>query len=160
MLKPYNDTNLREEINKAIDKLEARDQAVYPAWVTHAICKEHVAGLAVDGNQRGVDEPLDVAFYRFNAYTNVRKIATACINEREDPFAKPDSPFLPGYEYLQHSYVVKRDGEFVKIPTGELAYEELLAKADLYDHNASTLNEHANELRRYAELRRNRAIGQ
>jgi hypothetical protein len=154
MLTPYNDSNLREEINKAIDELEARQQTVYPAWVTHAICKEHVAGLAVDGNQKSVDEPYDVAFWRFNGYTNVRKLVTNCINEREDPLARPDNPFLPGFRYLQHSYVVERDGDFVKVPTGDLAYEELLAKADQYDRNAATLNEHANELRRYAEMRR------
>ena len=160
MLRPYTDSILREEINKAIDKLEARKQSVRPAWITHAICKEHVAGLAVDGNQEGVDEPLDVAFWRFNGYTNVRKLATDCINEREKPITKPDNPFLPGYEYLQHSYVVERDGEFVKVPTGELTCDELLAKADLYDHNAVTLNQHANELRRYAALRKTQAAGQ
>ena len=154
MLTPYNDTTLREEINKAIDKLEARKQPVRPTWITHTICKEHVTGLAVDGNQEGVDEPINVAFWRFNGYANVRKLTTDCINEREKPLAKSDNPFLPGYEYLQHSYVVERDGEFVKVPTGDLSYEELLAKADLYDHNAVTLNQHANELRRYAELRK------
>lgn len=160
MLRPYNDSDLRDEINLAIDELEARKQAVYPTWIAHAICKDHVAGLTVDGNQSGIDEPLDVAFWRHNGYTNVRKIATDCINKREKPLAKSENPFLPGYEYLQHSYVVERDGEFVMVPTGELAYEELLAKADLFDRNAQTLNEHANELRRYAELRRTRAVGQ
>jgi hypothetical protein len=157
MLTPYNDTNLREEINLAIDELERANNEVRPAWITHAICKEHVAGLAVDGNRDDVDEPQDVAFWRFNGYTNVRKIATACINERENPLAKPDAPFLPGFVYLQHSYVTRRDGDFVMVPTDKLTYEELCAKADLYDHNATTLNEHANELRRYAELRKSQA---
>jgi hypothetical protein len=158
MLTKYTADDLDEEIDKEIDAAHERDQPAHPGWITHAICRKHVAGLAVAADQSEVVEPLDVAYWRFGAYTNTRHAVTARINKRErGEDGAEREPFLPGYEFLQRRYVVVREGESVEVPTPQLTVEELLAKADQYDANANTMSLHARELRRYAAQRQTEA---
>lgn len=158
MLRKYTPDDLNGEIDKQIDAAHDRDQPAHPGWITHAICRTHVKGLACDADQSEALEPLDVAYWRYGGYTNTRHAVTARINQRErergsDTHAGEREPFLPGYEFLQRRYVIVREGEYVEVDTDKMTVEELLAKAEQYDANATTMSRHAEELRRYAAQR-------
>lgn len=60
---------------------------------------------------------------------------------------------LAGFEHLQGSYDIERDGSEKHVPIAEATDEELLAKADAYDAQSAAMREHASELRRYVVLR-------
>jgi hypothetical protein len=162
MLRKYTETELRAEIDRQIEATLARAETVHPAWLTHRICKDHRTGLAENADGTEALESLHVAFWRFAGHTLTRKLATDCINDRKEqsdcPSERPQ-PFLPGFKHLQSQYVIRRDGVDVMVPTGQLTYEECLAKAGLYEHNSTTLAEHARELRRYAEMVKAQASG-
>jgi hypothetical protein len=162
MLKKYTEAELRAEIQKEIARLLEEREAIHPAWLTHAICKRHRNGLAVDAdNGADIEEPEDVAFWRFGGYYTTRKLATSCINDLEpgmEDTADDAQPFLPGYQYLRPQYVTKRDGVDVMVPIEQMTPGELEAKANQYERNSVTLAEHARELRRYAIFRREAAI--
>jgi hypothetical protein len=162
MLRHYTEAELRAEIERAIAAAVERAEPVHPAWLTHGICRSHQAGLAEHADGTETLESEHVAFWRFTGYTLTRKLATTCINdlkEQADDANATPQPFLPGFKYLQPQYVIRRDGVDVMVPTGQLTYEECLAKASLYEHNSITLAEHARELRRYAEMVKAQASG-
>jgi hypothetical protein len=160
MLRKYTPEDLNTEIDRHIDAAHDREQPAHPGWITHKICREHINGLALDADQSDMVEPLDVAYWRYGGYTNTRHAVTARINQRERTQVNVDDlvegarePFLPGYEFLQRRYVIVRDGVSVEVLTEQMTVAELLAKADQYDANATTMSRHAEELRRYAAQR-------
>ena len=164
MLRKYTEAELRAELEREIITKIEDDEAVHPAWLTHLICKRHMAGLAEHAENTKTLESEHVAFWRFSGYTLTRKLATDCINDLKDDADNPSQtgaqPWLPGFKHLQPQYVIRRDGVDVMVPTPQMTYEELLAKAMLYEHNSITLAEHARELRRYAEMAKAKASGQ
>jgi hypothetical protein len=158
-LRKFNETHLREEINRLLDKQEADDDILHPQVVALDICKAHREGLVDD------EESLDVAFWMFAGYATTRKLASDCINHRdvdEDDEAtntvRLPQPRLPydGFEreHLQNHYNVPRDGEIVGVPTRDLTNDEILAKADFHRRLSSKSAAHADELERYARWRR------
>jgi hypothetical protein len=155
MLTKYTETELRAELNKQIETLLSRREDVHPVWLTHKVCSLHKSGLA--RYDEDALEPEDVAFWRFCGYTHTRKLATACINDL-DTSAETSTddhrqPFLPGFNFLQAQYVIRRDGVDVMVPTEKITPEELRAKAAQFERTAETTAEHARELRRYAAIR-------
>ena len=85
MLIKYSEAELRLELVTEIQAKLATRQPVHPAWLTHTICKRHVAGLALDADAADVIEPEDVAFWRFSGYTITRWLELG----RDD--GRPDS---------------------------------------------------------------------
>lgn len=166
----YHDTQLRQEINAKLDKLEAKDQKLTPSWVTHEICKAHEVALRDAAELRRLlpkasnDDLEDhIAFWEYCGYTNTRKLATECINARRDARPSGDAtqgalPLYDGFEreHLQDRYVVTRDGEDVGVPTRDLTDEEIDGKIALYESQGRAAFEHAAELHRYKEFRRPR----
>ena len=147
MTTKYGDVELRKEINTLLDHLQSQDQALRPQWVTMEICRAHTEGLAQNEH---------APFWEYGGYTQTRKLATVCINAREQ--ALPDeegdgAPYLPGFEYLQRYYVVQRQGEDVGVPVLECTDEELYAKAALYRSQSRKLVAHADEIERYIQWR-------
>lgn len=145
----YSDTELRAEINARLDALQASEQPMRPQWVTHEICSVHRAGLAQNRH---------AAFWEYTGYAHTRKLATVCINAREQPFPADKStppPYLPGFEpvHLQRYYVVHRDGEDIGVPVLHCTDDELSAKAALYRGQSSKLIAHADEIERFVEWR-------
>jgi len=151
----YTEEQLRLEINAVLDNRQQRREVLQPIWITVEICQQHRTGLA-DEKSASEDQQQHIAFWEYGGYTITRKLVTRCINEREKPDKVADVPFLPGFEYLQHYYVTKRNGVDIGVPIEECTDEELLAKAALYRAQASRLIAHANEIERYVDLRRAR----
>jgi hypothetical protein len=151
----YTEEQLRLEINTLLDKRQQRRETLQPLWITQEICRQHHTGLA-DETTASEEQQYHIAFWKHGGYTITRKLVTRCINEREKPDRVADVPFLPGFEYLQHYYVIKRDGVDVGVPIEECTDDELLAKAALYRAQATRLIAHANEIDRYVDLRRAR----
>lgn len=154
MLTKYTDADVKSELQREIELRLAQGEAVHPAWITHKVCRAHKDGLACDGEVEKV-EPVDVAFWRFGAYSHTRKLATVCINELDEVPAQadPEPPFMPGFEHLQRQYVIWREGEAVMVPTESVTPAELRAKAQEHRRKATTSFAHADELDRYADIR-------
>jgi hypothetical protein len=62
---------------------------------------------------------------------------------------------VPGWKHLQKRYAFKRGGRSAFYRLEELTDEELLAKAEHYEALARGDREHADEIRRFVEERRN-----
>lgn len=145
----YHD-KLRAEIKAVLDDLEKRGQPLIADWVTHEVCKAHLAGLA---------ENEHAEFWRHGGFKTVRNETRLCINERVDgkPSRAQGEPWLPGFVHLQPYYMVERDGDEIGVRTPELTDEEIEAKAQFFDKLSVACAEHADELRRYKLYRRKAA---
>lgn len=150
----YHETQLQQEIDTVLDRLQANSEPLRPQWVTHEICAAHRIGLVPDHD-------LHVAFWEYAGYTITRKISTERINARVGATTaeadEPDQPRLPydGFErqYLQDYYVVSREGEAVGIPTRDLTKDEISARASLFRKQSRRLDAHAAELERFSDFR-------
>lgn len=148
---------LLEQINIKLDDLAEAGQRWIPLWVTHALCADHMVGLADDGEHR--------EFWEYGTYMHVRRVVTQVINKRSDDNPHERRNFqlvLDGFERnrLQDYYVVTRDDEEIGVPIiGEFAItdDELDSKAALYRAMGQACFEHADELERFKEWRRRAA---
>lgn len=153
----YNEEQLRLEITKILDARQQRREPLPAVWITHEVCVSHSTGLAAD--EGATDEQQQhIAFWEYGGYTITRKLVTRCINEREQPDTKVKQPHLPGFEYLQNYYVITRDGMDVGVHIDQCTDDEMLAKAALYRAQSARLIAHANEIERFVDLRRARAV--
>jgi hypothetical protein len=150
----YTEERLRTEISLLLDGRQDRGEDLKPQWVTHEVCNRHRRGLVALDDSASSEEQDHVAFWEYSGYTHTRKLATRCINEREQPDRLAPSDVLPGFEYLNKYYVHQRDGVDVGVRIEDSTDDELLAKADLYETQSQRLVAHANELRRYVDWRR------
>ena len=85
-------------------------------------------------------------------YYGVAAIVREVIRRYKDNDAiETTQQLLPGYERLQCSYALERNGSPCIIPINEFSAEELDAKADRLRANAEGLKLHAEEMDRYRE---------
>lgn len=128
------------EINSQLDALG--DRPWEASWVAHAICNSHLAGLS---------ENDDALFWRHCGYAECRDQVRKCINRRAgiDEERQPGQRTLPGFDYLQSHYLVKRDGIEVGVPVYDLSGQELEAKAAQYRSMGAACFAHANEIDRF-----------
>jgi hypothetical protein len=151
MTTKYTDAELKAEINRLLDDLEADHKPLRPQWVTHEICLVHQPGL--------VSGSVHAPFWEYSGYTITRKLSTACINERLETIPtdenEPKPQRFPGFEriYLQDHYVVMRDGVDEGIPVLQCTDDELYAKAALYRSQSRKLIAHADEIERFIAWR-------
>lgn len=140
----YSLSDLQQEIGAKIEYLKDHNGPVlHPDWIAQAIFADHDK---IEGK--------DADFYKACAWTTVRREVRQQINQTE---SKPNTRqlTLEGFEHLQHYYVVTRDKEQVAVRVDELTDTEIEAKAGEYDSMGRACLSHADELRRYKELRRN-----
>ncbi len=78
-----------------------------------------------------------------------------CLSQKIEPdiLEEDRNLILPGFDHIQTHYMIRRDGEDIGVPIEQMTDEEGFAKAALYDRQAITQAEHANELRRYLRER-------
>ena len=140
---------LTAEINATLDDLISRGEAWRAGWVAHAICSDHSSGLA--GND-------DADFWQWCTYQEVRDQVRRTINARagDKPETNADDRQLrlPGYQFLQAYYVVRRDEEDIGVPIHDLTDEEVEAKAKQYRAMGAACFGHADDLDRFRSLRR------
>lgn len=141
----YSISDLQTEIGSKIEYLrEHNGPVLHPDWISQAIFADHP-------NIKGQDAD----FYKCCAWTTVRREVRQQINQAEsDPKKRQLS--LEGFEHLQDYYVITRDKEQVAVRVDELTDTEIESKATEYDSMDRACLAHADELRRYKDLRRDK----
>lgn len=143
----YSMAELKNEIGAKIEWLrENNGPELHPNWIAKAIMDDH---SDIQGT--------DADFHLCCSYAIVRKEVTQQINQTEtDP--KVTQLALDGFAHLQHYYVIERSGERLAVRVDNLTDTELDGKAGEYDSMGRTCLEHADEIRRYKELRRDKKM--
>lgn len=142
----YGDT-LTAEIDSVIETLRLAGNRLEARWIANEICSRHMAGLT-DGE--------DADFWRFCGYMECREQVRRRISRIEGKDALErvaQQHLLPGFEHLQSYYVVKRDGEDIGVPVGDMTDDELAAKATTYRAMGKACFAHAREIDRFLEMR-------
>jgi len=139
----YSNNDIIDEIRGVIDALEDHQHGV-PSWITQGIVSEH---SEIEG--------ADKDFYLLCAYAHVRTLVAKELNRfKVCPDSETDPQgVLPGFKRLQKRYLVKRDGEQLAVPVGQLTDEEIDEKIGELGKMSAGLSEHMNELRRYKASR-------
>ncbi len=137
---------LKAEINSKIDDMMACGQALRAEFIAHAICNDHMAGLA---------DNEDADFWRHAGYRMCREYVTRCINKRAGDKIERQvlEPTLPGYEHVHRYYTVSRDGDEVAVSVYDMTDDELEGKAALYRSFGAANYAHADELDRFKRER-------
>lgn len=138
-----------DEVNAHLDTWVREKRIVNPDWLTKFIVDRHP-------NIQGAD----VSWYQICAYGHVRDTVRQCVgrfkSKPEDVLA-PTTGLLPGFDYLNQSYLIPRDGEQMIVPIHEMTDAELEVKAREYERMSEGCVRHAAELRRYKTLRDRKA---
>lgn len=141
----YSFGDLQREIGAKIEWLKDNNGPVlHPDWITQAILADH---QEIDGK--------DADFHLCCSRMSVRKEVREQLNKFK-PEASPSERqlVLDGFEHLQQYYVVTRDKEQVAVRVDALTDSELDQKANELDGMGRACLNHADEIRRYKDLRR------
>lgn len=142
----YSFALVQREIAAKIDGLRESQHAVlHPDWIATAIMADHPD---VDGE--------DADFHLCCSRAQVRNEVRVQLNKLK-PDAELGAPtqlVIEGFARLQHYYSVPRDGVQLAVRIDALTDLEIEAKAQEQETMGRACLEHADELRRYRELRR------
>jgi len=130
------------ELRDIVDDRLARGYPVAPSWIVHAFMKTHPL-------PRSFTLKRGRGFYEFAAPAYVRANIREVLKGFENTTEPDPARVLPGFEFLQRAYSVKREEEQVIVPTSQLSDDELEAKAQEYEKMGAGCYEHAAEIRRY-----------
>lgn len=141
----YSYSDLQREIGAKIEWLRDNNgPTLHPDWITQAVMTDHPDVTGADAD-----------FYTCCSRVSIRKEVREQINKIDMPESKSNKQLsLDGFEHLQQYYVVKRDQEQVAVRIDSLTDTEIEVKATEYEHMGLSLLSHADELRRYKDLRR------
>jgi hypothetical protein len=149
----YHD-RLVQEANHKLDDLAERKEPWRQKWIAIDICRDHEAGLvrADDDHEH---------FWRHCGYEETMEVIGQVIKRRTDPDLDEEKkePTLPGFKHLHAYYRIKRkteDGKLERLAVhiDDMSEDEILDKAGDYDAQSIAMREHADELRRFARLRK------
>jgi hypothetical protein len=137
---------LNAEIAAKIEALNATGQPLVAAWITHAICNDHIDGLA-ENEQR--------EFWLHGGHKTVRAEVRRHISKKfgDDIEVRESHPTLPGFDHLRTQYFVKREDDDLVVAVHDLTDEEIDGKAALYRSMGAACFAHADELERFKHLR-------
>jgi hypothetical protein len=141
------ETALNSEIDKELDRLGALKQAWRPTFLSHAICRSHIEGLA-DGEHKD--------FWLHCGYEKTRAAVTRRINKRAaDVIEQLDDtqPLLPGYDHLHSYYIVRRNGDDIAVHVDDLTDEEIDHKITRIQEMGRSCFAHVREFRRFKRER-------
>lgn len=132
------------EVRSIIDRAVEQGEASPPqAWLVHSVVQAH---QQIEGG--------DKDFYVCCAYGHVATCVRKALRlEKETEMQDNEELLLPGFKRLHRRYSVERGGEQRVVPVDAMTPRELRAKAQEYVGQARGLNEHADELIRYATQR-------
>lgn len=135
-----------QEIQQVIDSASENGQVVACRWIVHEVMQHHQD--IVGG---------DASWYTYCGYEHTTAAVRRVIRDRkanEEEGFQNRQHILPGKEFMQISYIIKRDNESKVVPTGQCSDEELLAKIDEMRRQSRGLVLHADEIERFVEERR------
>jgi len=97
-----------------------------------------------------------VACQRWFKLARRRKAVVSDDEEGQEEARGHEQMVLPGYEYLQETYAVTREGRQQSVPIEQMTVEEIKDKAQEYRRIGKGNFQHAEELERYAAERETR----
>jgi hypothetical protein len=133
-------------ISVKVDTCREQGRALIPQWIAQAICEDYKAGLA-DNDQ--------AELWRHVGYLAIRKEVGKFITKRAGESGSSDrSPVLPGFEHLQHHYLVARQGEELEVSVGAMTKEETVQWIAMLRSRGAACYAHADELEEYMNEKR------
>lgn len=143
----YSFADAQREISAKIQWLiENNGSVLHPRFIAHSVVSDHPD---VNGE--------DADFYKVVSYEKLRDEVRQQINrmkvKTDDEQDSQQQLLMPGFDYLQRRYFVPRDGETCIVKIEEMSDEEIEAKAKEREAMGRACFAHADELRRYRELR-------
>lgn len=143
----YSFADVQREIGAKIQHLmQTNGPVLHPDWMLHSLLADHPD---VDGK--------DADFYKCCTKTTVLNEIRQQINRRKvngDNSEESAQLVMPGFEFLQKHYVVHRDKEQCIVRIDLLTDEEIESKAQEREAMGRACFAHADELRRYRDLRK------
>lgn len=134
--------NVFKEIRKYVTDKVNSGAIVRVDWLTAEII-----------NQRDRFEGADADFYLICAHKHVAEVVKECIGKYK-PKPETDAQLvLDGFEHLQKSYPVEREGCRVLVPVHMLTDDELEARALEYIEMSKGCIAHAKEIRAFIKAR-------
>lgn len=146
----YSFSDVQREIGAKIQWLIKNNGSVlHPQFIAHSVASDHPD---VDG--------ADADFYKCCSFAKLRDEVRQQINRMKVKTEQEDGSeqlVMPGFEHLQQRYFVDRDGENCIVKINEMSDDEIEAKAQEREAMGRACYAHADELRRYRELRKSAA---
>ena len=136
------DKQINNDILSEIDRLKQMDGIIEPRWVANAVTMKYFKGMPANE---------EAEIVKFMAFTECRrKVAKLISKSLDGSKSNRRDIVLPGFEYLQTHYEVKRDGDWVGVPINLMSQSEILEKAAFYKKMGEAVFKHAQELEAYA----------
>jgi hypothetical protein len=149
--------DLTVEIKALIEKSIDAGCPMPAQWIVHAILSKHPVAYDLDRTGKCDSEYSELARHEL-ARNHVRRVLRLFKNP------DPEFPTLPGFARLLKAYSMNQDDNDDEddlnisiVPIDQISDEALLARADYYEAMGAGCYEHADEIRRYVEGRRQRA---
>jgi hypothetical protein len=138
-----------EEIARKVEAWDAAGKVLHPSWIAMEICNDHEEDLA---RGQGAD------WWKHRGFRAVRQDVGRFIAKNYGQKAEDDAQHvLPGCEYVQRRYIVKRDGDDVAVLVEDMTDEEIEAKAQELEKRGRSCIAHADELRLFGKRRKRAA---
>lgn len=143
----YTVPKIDDEIAAKVVWLEQNNgDVLHKDWLINAVMADHK-------DISGEDADFALCTARFTVQVRVERYFRD-IKENETA-EKPDAQLtLPGYERLQRRYLVERGAEQVAVSPWQMTEAEIDSKAEQLRSFARGMFDHANELLRFKEARR------
>lgn len=142
----YSESDLVAEVREIIRKNVEKGTTVPSPWVTQEVLSSHDKIYGEDTD-----------FHRYCALEHVKDTVRAEVGRwKSTPQQKDKQMILAGFEYLQKAYCIERNNTPTIVPIEKMTHEEIQAKANEYERMAEGCRKHADELRRYEQIRKNR----
>jgi len=138
----------REIVAKIQWLIENNGSVLHPEFIAHAVVGDHPD---VNGE--------DADFYKCCSFAKIRDEVRQQVNRMKIATEKQEGSeqlVMPGFDYLQQRYFVDRDNEPCIVRIEEMTDDELEAKAQEREAMGRACFAHADELRRYRDLRKER----
>jgi hypothetical protein len=129
--------DLRHLVRKAIQRLVSKEKGISAEILLKAVLKGKT-------EPTGGDSEFFVALALYGLGDMIKREMLAF---KEPTSTEALNRVLPGFEYLQAYYSVKRDDAVVWLPLNRLTHEEVEAKAREHECQAAGHVKHAEELR-------------
>src|SRR3989304_5691501 len=139
------ESDVVKECKALLDAHEAAGEAKDMEWLIEELLSAH---SQIDGADK------DFALLAMHTAANPRWFKMARRSERIKPDGTDDRQgVIPGYEHIQRTYAVTRDGRQQSVPLDKMTSEEIREKIADYQRISKGSKEHAEELARYLEER-------
>jgi len=146
----YQFSDAQREVTAKIEWLIANNGSVlHPEFIAHQVTADHPG---VSGE--------DADFYKCCSFAKLRDEVRQQINRmkvKTDHDDGSEQLVMPGFEHLQQRYFVDREKETCIVRLEEMTDDEIEVKAQEREAMGRACYAHADELRRYRELRKSAA---